>query len=117
VTNPGIPESDLLTTAEVARRLRCSERTLRRLPLAFLRRRDRGARLYKAADVEAYIERQRECPSTVARTLRTGTVKSKSLVVGLSEALARPVGETPRRSKPTSGANSKPKQSAPAERT
>lgn len=77
----------LLTIREVADRLRCSTRKVMRLPLPWVK--VGASRRYDPSDVEAYLERQKQCPSSDAHGRRTGTVRYKSQVVGLSEALAR----------------------------
>lgn len=85
--------SDLLTVAEVASRLKVSTRTVRRLKLAFVR--IGGQRRYDPEDVLRFIEAEKcHCLSAPAR--RTGTPRSKSAALGLSEALARTTNARPR---------------------
>jgi hypothetical protein len=83
----------LMTAAEVAALLRCeSVRTVKRKPIPYVR--VARIRLYDPADVRAYLESQRICPSTNAPTPRSGTPKLKSTGTGLAAALAQhPAGK------------------------
>jgi len=75
----------LLTVGEVAAILRCSPRTVRRLPIPFVRR--GRARLYEPAAVRRYVRESTICPSTDDRERPTTTQTLKSKAVDFYEAL------------------------------
>ena len=80
----------LLTIEEVAERLRCSPRTVKRRGIAYVR--DGNRRLYDPADVNAYLSEQRVCPSSAAQTHLSGTRKFKSVAPAWSDLLKQRTG-------------------------
>ena len=80
----------LLTEAEAAETLQLCPRTLRKarqdgaLPFHQFGRTIR----YSAADIQRFIERARECPSTDAKVRRSGNTRSRSMVFDFEEARA-----------------------------
>ena len=91
----------LLTEAEASESLRVCERTLRdmrrtgELPFVLIRRRV----FYTMADIDAYIEGQRQWASIAATTRRSGGTASPSTVVGFEEARDRLRKASPKPSK------------------
>ena len=81
----------LMDEAQACRVLAVCGRTLRkerqagRLPYIMIGRAIR----YSAADLQAYIERARLCPSTAGKDRRSGNTTSRSTVSDFAEALAR----------------------------
>jgi excisionase family DNA binding protein len=79
----------LLTIDEVAERLRCSARSVKRKGITYIRSGNR--RLYRPADVDAWMEKH-ECHSSDVRPRRTGTPRSRSAALGWSDLQARQTG-------------------------
>jgi len=76
---------ELMTIEEVAKMLRRSPRSIRRLDIPFIRVSNR--RLYDRDDVNAWREERKECLSSNGQTPRIGTQRFRSKDVGLYEAL------------------------------
>ena len=76
----------LLTIDEVAERLRCSARSVKRKGIAYVRSGNR--RLYDPADVDAWLEANK-CHSSDVRARRTGIPRSRSAALGWSDLQAR----------------------------
>lgn len=95
----------LLGIEEVAGILQVSIKTVKRLPIQFSR--VGRFRRYDLRDIEAYRKDAIEpCPSTSAQDRRTGTRRSLSGGIGLSEALAQHPAATQRRSTESTGKKS-----------
>lgn len=86
----------LLTIDEVAERLRCSVRSVKRKGITYIRSGNR--RLYRPADVDAWMEKH-ECHSSDVRARRTGIPKSRSAALGWSDLQARATSAKPRASR------------------
>lgn len=76
----------LLTIDEVATKLRCSARSVKRKGIVYIRSGNR--RLYRPADVDAWLEKH-ECHSSDERARRIGKPRSKSVALGWSDLQAR----------------------------